>query len=290
MSVYTNGTATVLDGLFQKKYQANEKSMNEALVRNSHVMCGVKYGELPVAQLLVDKSYQREARGKVVNSIASNWNIFKCKAIEVSYRDGKFYVINGQHRTMAARIVGEEFLPCQIYINLTMEQEALLFAEQLDNVSRLTTTERMAAEVAGKDPDAIAVNDICSRYSIIIDKPAYGATGALRGLNTVQRIYRIHGEAALVWIFNIIKHCGWHNVKGGYGDAVISSLRNIYLYHKDELYTTSEHLVRLFERTNPDIIIAQSSCSFVGRGITSALTAYLEKCLEAMDDSIPLAM
>ena len=72
---------------------------------------------------------------------------------KVSFRDGKYYVVNGQH-TIEGRILrnGGEDLPilCKVYTGLTMEQEALLFAEQNGHSAPLTAGIKLRAKVVGK--------------------------------------------------------------------------------------------------------------------------------------------
>ena len=77
--------------------------------------------------------YQRGVERKRVEMIAADFNEYIANEPKVSFRDGKYYVVNGQH-TIEGRILrnGGEDLPilCKVYTGLTMEQEALLFAEQ----------------------------------------------------------------------------------------------------------------------------------------------------------------
>jgi hypothetical protein len=49
----------------------------------------------------VDYSYQR-VRTSHVNYLHDNFDINECDPLLVSYRDGKFYIIDGQHRYYAA--------------------------------------------------------------------------------------------------------------------------------------------------------------------------------------------
>ena len=77
--------------------------------------------------------YQRGVERKRVEMIAADFNEYIANEPKVSFRDGKYYVVNGQH-TIEGRILrnGGEDLPilCKVYTGLTMEQEALLFAER----------------------------------------------------------------------------------------------------------------------------------------------------------------
>lgn len=77
--------------------------------------------------------YQRGVQRKRVEMIAADFNEYVANEPKVSFRNGRYYVVDGQH-TIEGRILrnGGKDLPilCKVYTGLTMEQEALFFAEQ----------------------------------------------------------------------------------------------------------------------------------------------------------------
>ena len=85
--------------------------------------------------------YQRGVQRKRVEMIAADFNEYVANEPKVSFRNGKYYVVDGQH-TIEGRILrnGGKDLPilCKVYTGLTMEQEALFFAEQNGHSAPLT--------------------------------------------------------------------------------------------------------------------------------------------------------
>ena len=77
--------------------------------------------------------YQRGVQRKRVELIAADFNEYVANEPKISFRNGKYYVVDGQH-TIEARILrnGGRALPilCKVYTGMTMQQEALRFAEQ----------------------------------------------------------------------------------------------------------------------------------------------------------------
>ena len=77
--------------------------------------------------------YQRGVERKRVELIAAHFNEYVANEPKVSFRNGQFIVTDGQH-TIEGRIFrnGGKDLPilCKVYTGMTVEQEALLFAEQ----------------------------------------------------------------------------------------------------------------------------------------------------------------
>ena len=68
--------------------------------------------------------YQRGVERKRVEMIAADFNEYIANEPKISFRNGKYYVVNGQH-TIEGRILrnGGEDLPilCKVYTGLTME-------------------------------------------------------------------------------------------------------------------------------------------------------------------------
>ena len=98
--------------------------------------------------------YQRGVQRKRVEMIAADFNEYVANEPKVSFRNGKYYVVDGQH-TIEGRILrnGGKDLPilCKVYTGLTMEQEALFFAEQNGHAAPLTAGIKLRAKVVGGD-------------------------------------------------------------------------------------------------------------------------------------------
>jgi hypothetical protein len=83
---------------------------------------------LKIADLVVDPAYQRPIIGKGrqnVDRIARtfSWSCF-APVVVSPVEGGKFAIIDGQHRTTSAALVGFESVPCQIVIAAREEQAA----------------------------------------------------------------------------------------------------------------------------------------------------------------------
>ena len=84
--------------------------------------------------------YQRMLRMEKVSQIAENFSEYVANEPKVSYRDGRFYVFDGQNTVEARRTCnGGMELPirCKVFYGLTKEDEATLFAIQTGNALSL---------------------------------------------------------------------------------------------------------------------------------------------------------
>src|ERR1700759_4472369 len=83
---------------------------------------------LKIEDLVVDPAYQRPIVGngrRNVDRIAGSfsWSCF-APVVVSPVEGGKFAIIDGQHRTTAAAILGFESVPCQIVVAAQQEQAA----------------------------------------------------------------------------------------------------------------------------------------------------------------------
>jgi hypothetical protein len=154
---------------------------------------------LNIADLVVDPAYQRPITGKGrrnVNCIARafSWACF-APVVVSPVEGGKFAIIDGQHRTTAAALVGMEQVPCQVVIADRAEQAAAFKA--INGVT--TPISRMAlqaAAVVAGDSWAVQIADVCKRanvellrYPVAADKQSPGQTMAIAAIAHCLRRY-----------------------------------------------------------------------------------------------------
>ena len=92
--------------------EIQRKKLASSIMKNLITIGNKKFAWIPV-ELLNIQPYQR-GRQKHVVQIAENWDDSKCNVLLVSYdeTEGCFNVMDGQHRAIAARMRGVEYLVC----------------------------------------------------------------------------------------------------------------------------------------------------------------------------------
>lgn len=109
---------------------------------------------LPINQLVVDDSYQRELKTgnwKTIRKIAANflWSRFS-PVFVAPVEGGDYAIIDGQHRTHAAALAGIEQVPCQV-VHMTREEQAAAFAAVNGMVTRVTNWQIYKAALAANE-------------------------------------------------------------------------------------------------------------------------------------------
>lgn len=83
------------------------------------------------SQLKVDPLYQRKLNVKRVNEIVKAWNGDLFNEPKVSYRDGQYWLFNGQHSNSAwQEKFGDKPILCKVYKGMTWLEECEAFIQQ----------------------------------------------------------------------------------------------------------------------------------------------------------------
>jgi hypothetical protein len=160
---------------------------------------------LKVADLVVDPAYQRPIVGKGrrnVNRIARefSWSCF-APVVVSPVEGGKFAIIDGQHRTTSAAILGLETIPCQIVI-AARDEQAAAFKAINGTVSPISQMALHAAALVANETWAVQIAHVCAcaqvellRYPVPTNKQAPGQTMAV---GAIAQCLKRYGEATLI--------------------------------------------------------------------------------------------
>ena len=147
----------------------------EGIVNTTPELGGRRIAVVSIDLFDVDYSYQR-VRTSHVNYLTDNFDINECDPVLVSYRDNKFYIIDGQHRYYAALANGIKNLLCIIRTGLTMEDEARIFVKTNTSRKPLTPFDTFKANIAcGNEniPDVkvdMVIKKVCDKHNIRVKK------------------------------------------------------------------------------------------------------------------------
>ena len=145
--------------------------------------------------------YQRPVEQKNVDALIRRWNNLELYPVIVSFRDGKFNVVDGQTRIAAMRQMaggGEVIVPCIIYSGMTYEDEAALYAK-LDKGKRpLTPRQHTKALVeAGSDARITEIKRLVEDAGFVwaLEEPT-GKPFEIGPIRALINAYQLLGGAA----------------------------------------------------------------------------------------------
>lgn len=160
--------------------------------------------------LNVDYSYQRSISTVRVAKIRKEWSWMAAQVLVVVERDGKFYVVDGQHRLFAARQHPEiKELACLVfYCENEIKNEARAFILGNKMRSGASSVQTFKAEIVADDELSVKVNNL-------ITSKGYHVGGSARSGNNVKCIeaiknsYKINRELTeKIWDLCVEIHKG----------------------------------------------------------------------------------
>lgn len=157
-------------------------------------LCHGKPGQF----MLVDKrelnvdheAYQRALNQYKVVEYASDWNWVSAGVMIITKRDGRYYVIDGQHRVMAAMKRSDiTLLPCMFFESLTITEEAQAFLDVNRGRKPVTAIDTHRAAVTAGDEASMYFENACRERGLTICKHP-SSTGQIMAVSWAVNMIR----------------------------------------------------------------------------------------------------
>lgn len=155
--------------------------------------------EVKLEDIRIDRSYQRDPSQSLVEQIAADWDEVASELVLVSDRgpdrgdvEGGLWLVNGQHRSLAARKRGHEAIWARVVDLSEAEDPAAVEANlrlKLNVKLGDRPLERFKAQVRAGDADSLNVVKILARYDTQINETMNMEHG-INAVSTVEAIYR----------------------------------------------------------------------------------------------------
>ena len=184
--------------------------------------------------------------------IAKDFNEYTANEPKVSFRNGRYYVTDGQH-TIEARILrnGGKDLPilCKVYTGLTMQQEALFFAEQNGHAAPLTAGIKLRAKVVGEDALSMAFLAATNRVGLDFNYDSLQLSDyRISCVGTALKLYNQMGEKIYCEALRLIV-ATWEGKPDSFRASVLRGMMHfVELYHGE---FSEERLIRALRNIHP---------------------------------------
>ena len=205
---------------------------------------------LPLSKLNIGK-YQKDLNIERVKRIVEKFDIHRMRPIEVSFRDGEFWVFDGQHRANAYYLMGLTEIPAVIHRGLTYQDEAYLFARQQEDVGSVNTNHKWNALVEAKDPEAMEIIKLCKDWGFAILQHNNKGNN-IKCVKTLRDLYREFGPEKLGTILMCIKNA-WMYMDHSTDVAIISGIARLVKAFPDKF--DFKRLESALSGTTPKLIL-----------------------------------
>lgn len=188
---------------------------------------------LDLGLLDVDRTYQREVGEggqahikRIVRGF--NWNCYQ-PIIVTESEDGRYAVIDGQHRLEAAKkhpLI--DSLPCYIIDAPDLAMQAKVFVEVNTSRRSLTSSQKYFASLAGGEASAVALSEICKDAGVTILRSPQGSTPpmSILGPLVAQRLVARFGATAVRTAIRLLAETH-RETRGAFRSSTLTALTRI---------------------------------------------------------------
>ena len=183
-----------------------------------------------IDDLIIDRTYQRECSPTHAQSILVNFRWAYFQAITVTrLESGRYAVLDGQHRVIAARIHPEiKVLPAICVAAPSIEEQAASFSIINRTHRYVSPVELYFAALAANDPAVVGLEACLRRCGVSVASGVASGSrllpaGQLRTVAKVRSIYERFGDAHLSEVLTAIAEA-WPNKPAQYSNWSISAV------------------------------------------------------------------
>lgn len=151
---------------------------------------------VPIDQMSTSPVAQRRFSAPQANSYAADFRLESLGYPVLNKRDDRWYVVDGQHRIAALRLIGfgDLSLECECYFGLTEREEADLFLERNDRKNVTSYEKFRVALTAGRETET-AVNEVVMAQGLRVAKG--DSDGCVSAVVALLSVYERGGPQTL---------------------------------------------------------------------------------------------
>lgn len=239
------------------------KPMPEAQLGTGYQNPGIDR-EIHTDRLTSGLPYQRPVNPREVDRLIREWDERLLDPIIVSFRDGKFYVVDGQHRISAMRKMNGGngvMVSCKVYNGLTYEQEAAL-CYKLDKAKKRLSLSQATNALAesGMDAETTEIRQLVENCGFVwaLGK-SRGKTGEIVTTRALVNAYRLLGGAAFTRMMNLL----WDAWQGDPRSLTAAILSGMALFVKTyETEMCDKTFISRLSQADPDEINRRGRADF----------------------------
>ena len=220
--------------------------------------------DLSSNQLTSGLPYQRPVEPEDVDRLIAKWDDRLLTPLVVSFRDGKFNVVDGQHRIAAMRKMadgGNVTVPCLIYTGLSYEQEAELYFKLDQSKGRLRLSHATKALLEyGTDAEVLEIKRLVESAGFVwvLDKKS-GDAYEILSTRAIINAYRLLGGSAFSRLLVLLDGT-WHGASISLRASMLSGMALFLKTYETEL--DDRTFIKRLSAVDPEEIIRRGKMDF----------------------------
>ena len=213
------------------------------------------FERVPVGLMFVDR-YGRPVNPGRLRRLRADFDPRAIGTVYLSLRDdGRYALLDGQHRRIVAVERGLETLPSRVFIDLTYEQEAALYRKFADYLPQ-TPADRFRARLEERDPSALVICSVVESFGLHVGLVRSASPGRINALDALDALYRDSGYEILRDTLAMLRAAFGDDPAGYQGTFLRGMGAFLIRYREDPVYDPRRMATRL-ARIGPDGLVAR---------------------------------
>jgi hypothetical protein len=236
-----------------------------------------EYRPLRPSQINVDRSYQRAIDHPRVAKIVKEFDGDIFNEPKVSYRDGRYWVFDGQNSIAAWKALHKQEdkpLLCKVYRGMTWLDEALAFCKQNGFDKDVSINDKLRAGQSMHDPDVLAMIKGAELNGYVVDFTNRKSPTRIKATAMLARSYRTLGYDLYLDMLTAIKEA-WYGDADAVSNQVLKGLTGFYKDYGGHFKRTD--LVDRLKKVQPAQIIRNGKAVPRGNGYEKEILAIYNK-------------
>ena len=211
---------------------------------------------LPLNVLRIDTNYQRDLNLSRVRYIVNNFDPDLVGIPQVSYRDGKLFVFDGQHTIKALSLVKNDPaypIVCKVYYGLSGEEEAGLFHKFNTSRMPINAISIIKAQAAYGDEKIKSFLQCTKSAGFIIDptKPRNCRYG-IRAVRTALNCFSSLGAENYKFMLDLLRRT-WRGERWSLNQNMLNAMELLLRVFWHELHKIDDFAKKMSRFTDNDI-------------------------------------
>ena len=207
--------------------------------------------------------YNRPIKRSRVIYIKKNYDPAEVRPVVVSLRDGKCYIIDGQHTAVALYELNKKdpnsLIYCDVRTGLTYEEEADLYVRLNKNSKKISIVDEIKGLIESRDVNALLFQEVIehSGYTLF-------SSNGIRAVSASWSIFNgKNGHEQLEKVLTLI-NMTWQNKRGATDSTMLRSINCFLAVHSNE-YDKNVFVKKLSKENPHELVCAAQSLARITR-------------------------